>query len=86
VLLCCPQTEGSGQQPESTAVGQRNNTVTVLLLQRGDNQRLFAGSLLIPVAGLIEVVEDGIVSGNARKELASMVLELRAGYISQQLL
>jgi hypothetical protein len=52
----------------------------VLLLQRGDTTKRFAGSFLIPVAGLLEekVVEDEILSRNARSELATMVRELRS--------
>ena len=55
--------------------------VEVLILQQNDVPKLFMGSYLMPVAGLLEegALDDDAIPAKARKELQNMVEELRVG-------
>jgi hypothetical protein len=48
----------------------------VFLFQRGNSTRPFSGSLLIPVAGLLGVVDQQFLDVNARNEIDGMLREL----------
>jgi HKD family nuclease len=58
-----------------------NETCMVLMLQYGDARKIFRGSLLVPLAGLLEnsVFNEQKLSSDARREAAEMVKELYAG-------
>ena len=55
--------------------------VEVLVLQQNDVPKLFVGSYLMPVAGLLEdgVLDEDTIPAKVRKELQEMVEELRVG-------
>jgi len=57
----------------------------VLVLQQGDATKIFRGSFLMPVSGLLEdcVLGGDVMPAKARKELLAMVEELRMGLAKQ---